>query len=113
MAVLTGLRLLAVDSATWRVQLNLPLRKLHAVHHGEHHQLLLTLRRRGDASAAPPTPLECHSEEAALLLHDHLDKCVKSLRERRRIWHTGRGARPRAHSDDDEDAAAPILGREA
>jgi hypothetical protein len=54
-AVLTGIRLLTVDSSTWRVQLNVPLRKLDAVAYGPpspQHVLLLLLEPKRAAAAA-------------------------------------------------------------
>ena len=54
-AVLTGIRLLTVDSSTWRVQLNLPLRKLDAIAYGPpspQHVLLLLLEPKRAAAAA-------------------------------------------------------------
>ena len=44
--VLTGMRLLAVDSHAWRVQVNVPLRKLHSVSVGGGHVLVMHLKPR-------------------------------------------------------------------
>ena len=116
-AVLTGMRLLAVDSAAWRVLLNVPLRKLQAVSHDEQNVLLLRLKPRravqsrtdgtagkatGDSQAlvsssgAPAATshsgeitrrLPCHTEEAVVALQDHLKLALDSLNARRRVWH--------------------------
>ena len=108
-AVLTGMRLLTVDSSTWRVQLNLPLRKLQDVSRGDGHVLTLRLKSRKAAAAAaaaststsvPAVPplglgaigagevrrLACHTEEAETMLHDQLTAALALLNARRRIW---------------------------
>ena len=107
----------AVDSAAWRVLLNVPLRKLQAVSHDEHNVLLLRLKPRravhsrtdstagkaiGDSQAlasssgAPAAAsnsgeitrrLPCHTEEAVVALQDHLKLALDSLNARRRVWH--------------------------
>ena len=111
-AVLTGIRLLAVDSSTWRVQLHVPLRKLQAVALGPpsaQHLLMLQLKpKRAQAAAAQAAAgeasltaasatgkgssemrsLACHSEDAAASLHDRLVDALASLRAHRRVWHS-------------------------
>ena len=56
--VLTGLRLLTVDASSWRVQLNLQLRKVQSVYQdGSNNVLVLQLmpRRRQNLEPKPPT----------------------------------------------------------
>ena len=100
--VLTGMRLLAVDSRSWRVQLNVPLRKLLAVTRGGEHVLTLQLRPRKSHTASnkvDPSPLPssapapnemrrlaCHTEEAEVALHNALQGALTVLNARRRIW---------------------------
>ena len=50
--VLTGLRLLTVDTTTWRMQLNLPLRKVHSVHRAGQALVLQLFARRAGGSGA-------------------------------------------------------------
>ena len=100
--VSAGMRLLAVDSSNWRVQLNVPLRKVHAASRGEgemQHVLVLQLKTRKAAAATEALTgsselrrLACHTEEAATGLHDQLQGALASLNARRRIWHGARGA---------------------
>lgn len=100
-AVLTGMRLLTVNSGSWRVQLNLPLRKLHTITHGADHVLILQLKPRRAAGGPQPSSaatsgeirrMPCYNDEAAAIMHDHLVDALNSLRARRHIWHTSSSA---------------------
>ena len=100
--VLTGLRLLTVDATTWRLQLNLPLRKVHSVHRAGQALVLQLFARRGGggssatkgggtASAAPigdSRRLVCFSDEATAIMFDRVQEALTLSRARRRIWHS-------------------------
>ena len=127
--VLTGMRLLTVDNSSWCVQLNVPLRKLHAATYTPHvvaqdgaaHvlQLQLTPRRAGGSGAAA-APVEaavrsemrrivCHTEEAAVALHEHIIEALDALRARRGIWHLRRGGPTRRGAAGGDGSRRPSL----
>ena len=119
-AVLTGMRLLAVDSRSWRVQLNLPLRKVQSVAHGPSHVLLLQLKPRHKATSAAAAEaaeakgsvemkkLSCHTEEASTMLHEQLQAAIASLNARRRIWIYTSAERARIASDMPAEVTMPM-----
>ena len=134
--VLTEVRLLTVDATSWRMVLNLQLRRLHSVTR-EGHTLLLHLfaRRRqhidanhnGTAlpsTAASPNGLSigvaaadtrrlvCHSEETASEMLVNLQDTVASARARKkRIWHATAAAEEPVKSELEQEQRSPTRQR--
>lgn len=90
--VLTGMRLLCVNSSTWRQQLHVPLRKVHMIRTSDDEVLLLlTSRKGGGKDSVPvgePRRLKCHSTEVATSLSKLVDEAVAATRERQTVWTT-------------------------
>ena len=105
-AVLTGLRLLTVDASSWRVQLNLQLRKVRAVQREGQALALQLVARRGAAGrggdrggegrgggsttslavAGETRQLPCFSDKAATTMLSKVQEALSLAHARQKVW---------------------------
>ena len=91
--VLTGQRLIIVETSGWRVQLNVVLRKVHAVQRTGS-AVMLQVAKKASTPTTEARRIMCFSEEAAAALHDTVHDAVVAARgAARRVW---QAAPPRA-----------------